>query len=97
MAVGARIILGPQGQAAMPIALKARIVAVQRSGWEHEAREGEFGVLSPIRRHFEEFVFDARILMKRALERERRAREGEPDCASSECLPHAHQAILTRE
>src|SRR5262249_54457981 len=96
MAVGARGILRPEREAAAPVALIARIVAIERSGWEHESREGELGGLIPVGRDFELVIFDAGKLMERALKRECGAREGEPDCTSTKKLARAHLAILTR-
>src|SRR5205807_4835961 len=42
-AVGFGVVLGPEGEAFLPWALKARVVAVERARGVHEACEGPLG------------------------------------------------------
>src|SRR5579872_521140 len=73
MAVGARVILGPQRESLAPVALETRIVSIQRAGRKHQPREGELGLVLVIRRDFELEILDAGILMERTLVRDQRS------------------------
>src|SRR6202167_4907466 len=58
-AVGARVILGPQRGDFAPVAIEAAGIAVVGAGRIHEAGEGPFAGLVPVRGSFEFLVFDA--------------------------------------
>jgi hypothetical protein len=67
-AVGFGVVLGPEGEAFAPVALEARVVAVEGAGRIHESREGPFGGSLPVGRERHGFVsFDGRVLAKGAL------------------------------
>ena len=67
MPVGAGVILGPQGEAFVPVAIEAAAVAVEGAGRVHQAGEGPFSGLLIIGRHVEVKIFDAGVLVERAL------------------------------
>src|SRR5882724_4368517 len=64
MAVGARIVLGPQGKALAPVAVEPAAIPVVPTGRKHQASEDPLSRLAPIRRCFKVAVFDARELME---------------------------------
>ncbi len=67
VAIGAGVVLRPEGQALAEIAIEAAAVTVVGAGREHQAREGPLGFFLIVRREFEIEVFDPRVLMERAL------------------------------
>ena len=68
MAVGARIILGPERKAEPVVALKPRIVTVQRAPGKHEAREHPFGRHLRVGRQGKVVVFDGGVFAEWLLE-----------------------------
>ena len=69
MAVGARIILGPERQALAEVAIEAARIAVVRAGWKHQPREGPLARRLPVRRELKVEIFDAGKLAEGLLER----------------------------
>ena len=77
VAVGARVVDGPVGIAFAPVeaAAPTRLpVQIDAGGGVHEAREGPFAGLAPVRRKGEIVIFPGRVLAEWAL-REQRAHE----------------------
>src|SRR5450631_858843 len=77
MAVGAGVILRPQRQALVKIAVKAAAIAVICAAGKHHAGKGEFGFLIPIGGRLHSFIFHAWIFSEGPLEGKERTDEGE--------------------
>ena len=79
-AVGFGEVLGPEGEAEAPVALEARVVAVEGAGRIHEAGEGPFGGLLPVGRERHGFVaFDGGVFAEGTLCVEH-AKQGADEC-----------------
>ena len=81
-AVGGGVVLGPEGEAFLPWALKARVVAVERAGRIHEAGEGPLGRSLPVGRERHGVVaLDGRVDAEGAL----RVEHADHDSCEGKC------------
>src|SRR5262249_33675771 len=92
MTVRARVVLGPEGKAGVPLGVAAAI-AVQRSGREHQAGKNEFGLLLPVRGELELGVFHTGALAEGTLERKERAETCDTQACSAENTFQVHPPV----
>src|SRR5579862_5323672 len=90
MTIRPRIILGPQRQTAPPVALKSRIVSIQRSGRKHQARKGPFARLLIVLGNLELEIFNSWELVKRTLVRVQRPHKDQAAANAPQCRPGTH-------
>ena len=94
MAVGAGIILGPERETLAPVAVEAAGVAVVGAGRIHQAGEGPFGGLVPVRGDFEVLVFDAGKLTEWALKSVEHGEGGDAQSRSVQRFAETHRHAL---
>src|SRR5262245_4303281 len=90
MAVRAGIILGPQREALAVIALKARIVSVERPARKHKPREDPFGGDFVVFRQRKVVVLDGRVFSPGLLEAVQRSHEDRRASKSARNSPETH-------
>ena len=95
-AVGFRVILGPEGEAFLPWALKARVVAVEWAWRVHQAGEGPLGGSLPVGREWHRIVaFDGRVLAEWALRVEPAEHNSDEGNRATESREDRHSALLS--
>ena len=95
VAVGARIVLGPDGIAVSPVAAVSieaseTKVALSRIRRIHQAREGPLGILAPVGREGKVVVLDARVFAEGTLEGVQSSPEGGDRRGDSKKYLRAH-------